>query len=447
MSLTSDSSVEARLESLLEAGIAIASGLDLDRILGRLVELACALTDARHGALGVLDETGNRLSRFITTGVDDDLRRTIGDLPHGRGILGLLIHDQQVLRLHDLTEHPASVGFPPGHPPMRSFLGVPVQLRGVAFGNLYLCEKDGERDFGEDDEEIVSLLASQAAIAIENAKLYESATHWLRQVETLNEVGSAMLEEVDLPRLLALVARRLRELVGAKLVVISLPIEAGQLRIEATDGGGAESLVGRTRDFGRTKVGRVFTRRRSERVDSLVDDPEVDRESLLQIVEATGVMPRTALYAPLVKRDRSVGLIAIYDREGADPRFGDADQRLAETFADRAAVAVDLSQRVARDTNKRREGGGGSSNTVAPPPDTGAAAPVPSKQSAPTEKNAGVAGPPPGVTPSMAQFLEIKANDALVLRNHVLVNARLELVRIKGVVAHHAHADLICLPV
>jgi signal transduction histidine kinase len=342
-----------RMRALVEAGMALASELSLDALLQRLVEVAAELTSARYAALGVTNAAGTALDRFITTGIDDDLRRTIGDLPQGRGILGLLIRDQQALRLHDLAEHPASVGFPPGHPPMRSFLGVPVQLRGVAFGNLYLCEKGGGLDFDGDDEEVVSLLAAQAAIAIENTRLYESATHWLRQVETLNEVGNAMLEEVEISGLLALVARRLRELVGARVVVISLPSEDGLLRIEATDGGGAEGLVGRTRDLEQTKIGRVFVRRRSERVDSLADDPEADRESLLQIADVTGVMPRTALYAPLVKRDRPVGLIAIYDREGPDPRFGDADQRLAETFADRAAVAVDLSQRVARDTLRR----------------------------------------------------------------------------------------------
>jgi GAF domain-containing protein len=189
------------MRALVEAGMALASELSLDSLLQRLVELAAELTGARYAALGVTNPAGTALDRFITTGIDDDLRRTIGDLPRGRGILGLLIHDQQALRLHDLSEHPASVGFPPGHPPMRTFLGVPVQLRGVAFGNLYLCEKAGSRDFGEDDEEIVSLLAAQAAIAIENARLYESATHWLRQVETLNEVGNAMLDEVDLSSL------------------------------------------------------------------------------------------------------------------------------------------------------------------------------------------------------------------------------------------------------
>ncbi|MDX6495446.1 MAG: hypothetical protein QOE17_1432 [Gaiellales bacterium] len=333
--------------------MALASELTLDALLQRLVEISAELTAARYAALGVTNAAGTALDRFITTGIDEELRRTIGDLPRGRGILGLLIHDQQALRLHDLAEHPASVGFPPGHPPMRSFLGVPVQLRGVAFGNLYLCEKQGGGDFSEEDVELVSLLAAQAAIAIENTRLYETATHWLRQVETLNEVGNAMLEEVDLPSLLALVARRLRELVGARLVVIALPNETGQLRIEATDGDGGESLIGHSRDLEHTKVGRVFARRRSERVDSLADDPEVDRESVLQIVAATGIMPRTALYAPLIKRDRSVGLIAVYDRDGQDPRFSDSHQRLAETFADRAAVAVDLSQRVARDTLRR----------------------------------------------------------------------------------------------
>ncbi|MDX6519711.1 MAG: hypothetical protein QOF08_316 [Gaiellales bacterium] len=333
--------------------MALTSELSLDALLLRLVEVASELTGARYAAIGVTNQAGTALDRFITTGIDDDLRRTIGDLPRGHGILGLLISDQHALRLHDLTEHPASVGFPPGHPPMRSFLGVPVQLRGVAFGNLYLCEKRGGADFSEEDDEIVSLLAAQAAVAIENARLYESATHWLRQIETLNEVGNAMLEEVDLPRLLALVARRLRELIGARLVVISLPVDSGELRIEATDGEGGESLVGRARSLDSTKLGRVFSRRRSERVDALVDDPEVDRESVLQIAEATGVLPRSALYAPHLKRDRSVGLIAVYDRDGPDPRFSDADQRLSETFADRAAVAVDLSQRVARDTLRR----------------------------------------------------------------------------------------------
>ena len=131
--------------------------------------------------------------------------------PRGRGILGVLIREARPLRLHDLRDDPRSVGFPPNHPPMRSFLGVPIVLRGVAYGNLYLTEKQGGEDFTAEDEELVTMLAAQAAVAIENARLYESATRWLRQLESLNEVGNALVGEFELDRLLALVTDRLRD--------------------------------------------------------------------------------------------------------------------------------------------------------------------------------------------------------------------------------------------
>src|SRR5437764_787664 len=140
---------EARLRRLLEAGIALNSELSLDALLQRLVDIAADLTEARYGALGVLDPAGTHLERFITTGIDDEARAAIGDLPAGRGILGVLIRDAAPLRLHDLGTDPRSVGFPPNHPPMKSFLGVPVALRGVAYGNLYLTEKEDGDDFGE----------------------------------------------------------------------------------------------------------------------------------------------------------------------------------------------------------------------------------------------------------------------------------------------------------
>ena len=145
------------------------------------------------------------LERFVTTGVDAETHAAIGDLPRGRGILGVLIHDAAPLRLHELGEDPRSVGFPPGHPPMHTFLGVPVMLRGVAYGNLYLTEKDSGEDFSDEDEELVTLLAAQAAVAIENARLYESATRWLRQLESLNEVGNALVGELELAPLLQLI--------------------------------------------------------------------------------------------------------------------------------------------------------------------------------------------------------------------------------------------------
>src|SRR6266545_988488 len=178
---------EDRLRALFDATVALTSELSLDSLLKKLVETASALTGARYAALGVIDEAGVGLERFVTTGLEPEAHAAIGELPRGRGILGVLIREARPLRLRDLSEDPRSVGFPPNHPPMRSFLGVPILLRGVAYGNLYLTEKEGG-DFSDEDEELVTLLASQAAVAVENARLYESATQWSRQLEALHEV-------------------------------------------------------------------------------------------------------------------------------------------------------------------------------------------------------------------------------------------------------------------
>jgi signal transduction histidine kinase len=334
-----------RFRALLEATMALSSELSLDALLQKLAETAAELTGARYAALGVIDSTGQQLERFLTAGIDEATAAAIGDLPHGRGILGALIRDARPLRLRELADDPRSVGFPPGHPPMHGFLGVPILLRGTAFGNLYLTEKEGG-EFTAEDEEIAMLLAGHAAVAIENARLYESATRWLRQLESLQEVGIALSTEIELPRLLDLIARRLRDLVAARLVVIALP--AGEeLRIEAAAGEGAEELLGTALGTGDSKLGRAFERRRSERIDSLLDDPEVD-QALVRRIGA-----RTALNVPLVARDRAIGVIAAFDREGGDPRFGDDDLRLAETLATRAATAVSLSEQVTRDALRK----------------------------------------------------------------------------------------------
>ena len=161
-----------QLRRLLDAVLSIGSELDLAEALQKIIEVATDLVDARYGALGVLDETGTRLSQFITVGVDDEIRAKIGDLPEGHGILGLLIVDPNPLRMPDLREHPDSFGFPPNHPPMRSFLGVPIRVRGNVFGNLYLCDKAGGDVFTDIDEEMVTALAGAAGIAIDNARLH-----------------------------------------------------------------------------------------------------------------------------------------------------------------------------------------------------------------------------------------------------------------------------------
>ncbi|HEY2353741.1 MAG TPA: GAF domain-containing sensor histidine kinase [Gaiellaceae bacterium] len=334
-----------RTQALVEAGIALSSELSLDGVLQKLVEAAAGLTGAHYAALGVLDPAGAGLERFITTGIDDETRAAIGDLPRGRGILGALIHDPQPLRLHDLHDDPRSVGFPANHPPMQTFLGVPVRLRGTVYGNLYLTEKAGGGDFDSDDEAAVGLLAAQAAVAIENARLYETATRWSAQLESLNEVMNVLVTEFDLDTLLELVARELRELIDARFVAISLP-QGDALRMAAVAGAGAEEYAG-IELSPRSKSMRVLARRRSERVDSVLDDPEVEQEA------ARRLAARSALYVPLLVRDQAIGVIVAHDKQGADVRFTDEDLRLAEVFAARAAVAVELRQRVARDALRR----------------------------------------------------------------------------------------------
>jgi signal transduction histidine kinase len=339
---------EARLRAVLDAAIAVSSELSLDAVLQRIVEGAASLTGAQYAALGVINPSRQALERFVVTGIDDATRDAIGDLPSGRGILGVLIRDATPLRIDDLSADPRAVGFPPNHPPMRTFLGVPVLLRGVAYGNLYLTEKAGGSPFSEEDQEIVQLLAGQAAVAIENARLYESATRWGEQLQSLTDVGNALSTEIELPKLLDLVVGRLRELIAARVVFIAMPQPDGAVVIETVAGDDPNDYVGTRLDPMRSKTARVLERRRSERVDSLLEDPEVDQTT------ARKLGARTGLWVPLVVRDRAIGVLVAQDKEEADDaRFTDEDLRIAEAFAERAALAIDLSERVARDALRR----------------------------------------------------------------------------------------------
>jgi signal transduction histidine kinase len=302
-----------RLRALIGAGIALSSELSLDDLLRRLVESAATVTGARSAALGVIDCDGHEPERFITYGNDED---------------GL-------------------VALPPHSRPTPSFLGVPVMLRGIAYGNLYLTDKEGGADFDSEDEDLVGLLAAQAAVAIENVRHLEASRRWSHQLEALNEVGNALATEIELPRLLALTARRLRDLIDARLIAIALPQSDGTLTIEAADGDGADVILGIQLERAGSKSGRVLERRRSERVDRLLADSEVD----YGIGRAIGA--RTGLYVPLIVRGQAIGVIVAHDKSGDDPRFTPDDQRLTETFASRAAVAVDQSRRVAGDALRR----------------------------------------------------------------------------------------------
>ena len=336
--------MESRFRELVDTGIAVTSELSLDAVLQQIVEAGARLTEARYAALGVIDPTGSGLERFLTTGIDEETQQLIGEEPHGRGILGVLIRDARPLRLARISDHPDSVGFPANHPPMTTFLGVPILLRGVAYGNLYLADKR-EGEFTQEDQDVTTLLAAQAAVAIENARLYESATRWSRQLESLIEVGNAVSSELELPRLLQLVADRLRDLIGASVVFIALP-SGRRLVIQAAAGESVAPLVGSELPPTSKSV-RVLERGHSERVDSLMDDPEVDIEFTRKLGASTG------LFVPLVVRGEPIGVVVAHDKQARDHRFTQQDLRLAETFAARAAAAADLSTRVARETVAR----------------------------------------------------------------------------------------------
>ena len=233
---------------LLEAVLAIASNLDLQGVLYRIAEAAATLADAEYAALGVISDDGQGLSQFLVVGVDDDMIKKIGSFPSGHGVLGELIRTPTPLRLHELAQHPASFGFPPHHPPMRTFLGVPVRVRDVVFGNLYLTEKRGGGDFDEEDEVVVQALAAAAGVAIQNARLYDESQLRHRMLEAFGEVSTALLSGTDPEEVLALVVRRAREVTGSELTFAALPIGDDRLLIEVADGEDGDRLRGQLLD-------------------------------------------------------------------------------------------------------------------------------------------------------------------------------------------------------
>lgn len=331
-----------RLRELAAANVAVGSQSSLEDVLQKTADVAARLVNARYAALGVLDRTGAHLERLITSGIDEVTRARIGDLPSDHGVLRILLREGRPVRVADVTKEPQFFGFPRSHPRMRSFLGVPILVRGVVYGDLYLAEKE-TGEFSEGDEEIVTLLAAQTGLTIEKVQIHEGATHWIRQLEALDELTRSVLEERDVLRLLELVARRLRELIGARGVLISLPASTGDLRVVVADGEGLAELVGYEVPP-ESRQARTFTHRKSERVDTVLADPEVDQ------VLAGRVGAVAALLIPLVVHERAIGIMYAFNKDGPDPRFTDDDLRLAEALGTRAALAVHLSERVARET-------------------------------------------------------------------------------------------------
>jgi signal transduction histidine kinase len=327
---------EERLRRLLEAGRALVSELDVDAVLDRLLDAARELTGARYAAMGVLNEERTGLERFVTRGVDEPTHREIGDLPRGRGILGVLIDEPFPLRLDDISGHPRSYGFPVGHPPMKSFLGVPVLIRGEAWGNLYLTEKGGDAPFDDSDEQAIVTLAAWAGIAIENARLYghvgrrrDELERAVRSLEATTAIARAIGADTRLERVLELVVKRARALVDARAVAVLLA-EPDGLRVGATAGEVAGDLEGaRVEVDPRTMITGV----RSGAGDDDIPDP-------------LDLGAHGALLVPLTYRDRGLGILAAYDKRSGGPHFDDEDQSLMRAFAASAATAVAIAQSV-----------------------------------------------------------------------------------------------------
>jgi signal transduction histidine kinase len=327
--------IDERYERLLETGLALAAELSLPAALQRIVDMAAELTGARYGALGVLGRDGT-ITEFITTGMSDAERAAIGHIPVGRGILGVLIDDARPLRLHDIADDPRSVGFPANHPPMRSFLGVPVMARGRVYGNLYLTEKRGGEDFDADDERALTLLATQAGVAIENAYLYEEAQDRARRLEAVRAITTAILAGTDSGEILGLVVGQARALVGADLATLALPAGTDRLVIEAADGLLSAELRGVTFPAEGSVTGEVI--RTGKAV--VLADASADERTAQPIVRARA---GPALFVPLAVRDRTLGTLTVANRRGGPP-LREAAVQLMETFAEQAAVALEYAR-------------------------------------------------------------------------------------------------------
>ena len=331
--------VEAKSRSarLLETGMALASELSLPALLQRIVELAADVTEARYGALGVIGPGGD-LVDFLTTGITDEERAAIGALPRGRGLLGALIADARPLRLEELSGDPRSAGFPPNHPQMHTFLGAPVRARGQVFGNLYLTEKQGAPDFTADDEEALVTLATQAGIAISNARLYEEARIRQRWLQAVREATGAILAGADVETVLRLVARWARELAGADLATVVTRGAVGEhMRITVAEGMRAAELEGMAVPFENSLSGEVI---RSGR-PLVFEDTAADRRSYPPMVDTGRMGP--SLFVPLTVRGRAFGTLAVANEKGGR-RFTDEDVRLVETFADQASLGLEYGR-------------------------------------------------------------------------------------------------------
>jgi signal transduction histidine kinase len=336
-------------ESAVAAARSLLSELDLDTLLRQVLDAARSLTGARYAALGTLDEQRLEFETFVAVGVDEATREAIGDPPRGRGILGLLIEDARPLRLRDLADHPRSYGFPAGHPPMRTFLGVPILIDGRGWGNLYLCDKADDAAFDEADEEAVVVLAEWAAIAIQNAssvhrlrRRHDTLQRAVRNFEATTAIARAVGAETRIERVLELIVKRGRALVDARAMVILLR-DGDDLTLAASAGEVDAAALGRRIAVEGSTAQAVLAAARPERIGDVASRLRI-APSRLGIRDA-----HTALLVPLEFRSRRLGVLAAFDRIGEEASFDRDQQALLLSFAASAATAVATAQSVERD--------------------------------------------------------------------------------------------------
>lgn len=323
---------QSRLRGLLRANQMIVSDLALPMVLRRIVEAACELVQAPYGALGVL-AAGGGLQQFIHVGMDEETVARIGQLPEGKGLLGALIDDPRPIRLQVMADDPRSVGFPAHHPPMGSFLGVPIRVRDEIYGNLYLTGHEGE--VTADDEELVLSLAASAGVAIENARLFEESRRRQQWLQASTEITRQLLsDEGEEP--LRLIARRLQQVADADAVNVVLPTSDGQrLMVEVATGAGAEELTAQSYPIGNTVSQRVLDSGQPVLIDDLAS-----QQQTVHLSEIVAVGPLMVL--PLVGTQRVRGALVVGRLHGRG-RFSAADLEMATTFANHAAIAVELA--------------------------------------------------------------------------------------------------------
>lgn len=333
---------------VLDVACGVLSDLDVDVVLERLLEAARDLTGAEYAAMGVLDPSRSELERFVTAGVDELTRQRIGALPHGRGVLGELIADPRPLRLADAGMHPHSYGFPAGHPPMKTFLGVPVRVAGQVFGNLYLTEKRDGKEFTTEDEQALVRLAEFAGVAIDHARRYSGVetqrSQLKRTVQALDatvQIAHAIGGETDLEKILELVAKRGRALVSARGLVIEHEL-GGEMVVAAGAGELVPGLIGKSVDADDSLAGAALRTSSTLRLEDEPNRARFDRHGLGRL----GLHASAGLVVPLIFRGQGHGVLIAVDRFNDGPAFTADDQRLLEAFAASAATAIATARSV-----------------------------------------------------------------------------------------------------